>query len=317
MAGLGKFRRGFDLQGKCCSGDTESVFLTKDWTCCQNLDDVDECGVCKGSGHTCLKKCYSPNMNFVGPGTLGEKKEFGQYVKENYLPDGAPLWPTDDHADADAFGARRRLLAEAQAEYTLQPTSATVSSGQLLSYVAVSGPTSGVTTSAGDPVPRVAGTANNGVCENNEPDTSNDCPVEQDCPPPTADGGMMIGNINSECAGNGICNRLTGECICAQGYTGDACDRCDSEEGYADVPSASPAEYACTRLLSDFQENAGDAPAPAEERIAGGDGGGLGAPAVAGIAIGAIAGVAVIGGGAYYLKRKRGAQPIASSNQQV
>lgn len=34
-----------------------------------------------------------------------------------------------------------------------------------------------------------------------------------------------------ECGGFGKCDRLTGECVCRQGYTGAACDRMECPLG--------------------------------------------------------------------------------------
>lgn len=317
--GLGNFRVGFDIGNICCSGDTAEAFLTGDFTCCSGLDALDECGVCNGSGSTCKKSCYSPNAGWASSDFNAHKQAFGDaLLASGLLPDGIKLFPTSLYTnEAAAAAARRRLLQTTdEVTYTKLPDSSDMSSGQLTAYyTTVAATESSDLTSPGDPEPQVTGEADNGVCENGEPEGSSDCITPQDCPAPTAYEGGYIGNPTLECAGNGACNRVTGTCVCAQGYSGDACDRCDIESGYADVPTATDGQMACTRLASDFTENSGDAPAPAalQER----EGDGLSKAAIAGAAIGAVAGVALIGGGGYYLMRKRGAQPIASSNQQV
>jgi hypothetical protein len=154
--------------------------------------------------------------------------------------------------------------------------------------------------------------ANNGVCETGEPDDSSDCITPVACPDATSfDGTNFLGQPSNICSGLGVCLAAEGSCKCALGYTGDACDRCDTAASYTDVPV--DGVIACTRLDSDFEENEsvgtppeGVTPAPpppgAEK--------GLGAGAIAGAAIGATAGVAVVGGAAYYLLRVRGARNV-------
>ena len=55
VPGLSAVRIGYDLDSLCCSSNSSDVFLTGDYTCCESLDKLDECGVCNGSGDTCKK----------------------------------------------------------------------------------------------------------------------------------------------------------------------------------------------------------------------------------------------------------------------
>jgi Laminin EGF domain len=229
---------------------------------------------------------------------------------------------------SSTLSSRRRLLASVD-EFTLSPSSALVSTGALAGYYITTG-LSLAEQPQESPSLLVTGTADNGVCETGEPSGSTDCIEPVECPEPIASpGSIFLGSPGLVCAGNGACNRADGSCVCAQGYAGNACDRCDEDAGYADV-RVSDDMSVCSKLASDFapaseppaQPTATPKPpAPARDRgptpnppppaqhrdpdephLSGG--------AVTGIVVGSVAGVALIAGGAYYAVRSKGAKNI-------
>src|SRR5690606_11899298 len=84
------------------------------------------------------------------------------------------------------------------------------------------------------------------------------------------------GGASNACNGNGVCldGAGTGECVCADGWTGESCDECDY--GYAgthcsecpgghDTPCSGPANGTCVADVS------GNAVCECDERYAGAD----------------------------------------------
>ena len=115
-------RVGFDINGACCSGGS-GVFLTSGFTCCGGLDELDECGVCRGSSDTCSKS-VSSTLSIQSPYSTGA---FVAALKAVFSSDVAAKI-----SDESASVARRRLQqVTADAVVTLQPGVST-SAGDLV-----------------------------------------------------------------------------------------------------------------------------------------------------------------------------------------
>lgn len=306
VPGMMSVRVGFDINGECCDGE-DDVFITSSMTCCPSLSKVDECGVCEGSNDTCSKT------------VAGSLSLAGDYSVLDFVTEMKGLFPASiaDKIVVDGSTSRRRLLQGTAAEITLEdgvPTSVaelTVAFMRTGISAATAIPAK-LSSQPEAPQAAVQGTAGNGVCETGEIPGSEDCPLPQSCPFPTAaDDGEVLGNAASQCGGRGTCMRASGICKCPPGYRGDACDRCDVADGFVAVPTANG--NACTRLAQDFVAPTTPVPpmtqpmVPNEED----DDGGLGTGVIVGIAIGAVGGVAILVGIVYYLLRVRGAKEVS------
>ena len=302
-------RVGYDINGICCDGDDSNVFLTRSFTCCASLLDLDECGVCGGSGDTCSKS-VSGSLAISGPGYsvatfIGTvKQRFPQAIRDKI---------TDDSSSA-----RRRLLQGSPAVVRLGAGVSTSVAELTTAFVMTGTEAFGSGLLSGAPAPPSAiiqGTPGNGVCETGEVAGSADCPEAQSCPTPTSnDDGDVIGNAASQCAGKGICNRATGLCQCPPGYLNDACDRCDEAQGYVTLPTSDG--NACSLLEQESAPAPATAPqpapvAPSEAPAAVDDDSGMGVGVIVGIAVGAVGGVAIVGGIVYYVLRVRGAKEVS------
>lgn len=305
-------RVGYDINGVCCHGGAD-VFLTTSFTCCQTIEDVDECGVCGGSGDTC-KKTLSGTLSVSAGSTYGS----GDFVTALI-----GLFPSDIQSSISETASSRRRLMQTDTSVALELASgiATTLAELTAAFVrtGISASNSGDLATAPDPPDAaVQGTPGNGVCETGEVPGSDDCPIPQDCPMPTAmDDGNVIGNAVSPCAGKGgVCIRASGTCMCPPGYIGDACDRCDGTDGYVAVPTSDG--YACTRLAQDFAPDpAPTMPAPpppmtsTPPMVDGDQDSGMGTGVIVGIAVGAVGGVAILVGVVYYVLRVRGAKEVS------
>lgn len=305
VSGMDSVRVGYDINGVCCSGTDNNVFLTTGFTCCASLARLDECGVCDGSSDTCSKAVSSSLAIAAG------------YSTASFITALKARFPADiSNAITDDSPAARRRLQQTTAEAVATlPPGFSLSAGQLTAAfvrTGIAAASSGsLTEEPASPQARMQGTPGNGVCETGEVAGSADCPVAQSCTMPTAmDTGEVLGNAARECAGKGTCIRATGSCRCNSGYVGDACDRCDAAEGYVAVPTSSG--NACTRLAQDFVTPTPPASPPATPPPAEVDAdSGLGTGAIVGIAVGAVGGVAVIAGVVYYVLRVRGAKEVS------
>lgn len=307
VSGMGSVRVGFDINGDCCSGGDDGVFLTTSFTCCLSLSQLDECGVCGGSSDTCSKAVSSSLQLGPGYGT-------GAFVTElkARFPADVAAAITDD----SATDSRRRLQQGGVSAVATLPAGFSTSAAELMAAfvrTGISAANNGnLTTQPASPQARMQGTPGNGVCETGEVAGSTDCPLPQSCPMPTAmDDGEILGNAARACAGKGVCVRASGSCRCPPGYIGDACDRCDAAEGYVAVPTSSG--NACTRLAQDFVTPTTPTdpvmpPAPPAEVD---EDGGISTGAIVGIVVGAVGGVAIISGVAYYVLRVRGAKEVS------
>ena len=222
-----------------------------------------------------------------------------------FLPTGATL----------VSPARRRsLLAEVQGQFTLEPTSAAVTSGELAGYYIVTGSDlTLVNNVVAAPSMRLVGTPNNGLCEENEPSESTDCITPVACPDPTPSDGTWIGRSSMACSGNGVCKIASGTCVCSAGYTGSACDRCNVTGGFVDIPLGTAT--VCSKLQSDFAPEPLPSPPPSPAIVVSTTKEGKGVPVgvIAGAAVGGVAGVAAVSGAAYYFLKVRGAKNVAPS----
>jgi hypothetical protein len=302
VEGMDTFRVGYDFNSQCCSGSTEDVFLTGDFTCCKSSDDLDECGVCNGSSSTCSKK-VGGGLALSGGKTAAD---FGNEIK-SLLPASLQLVSTSESP------GRRLQQAAVPVTYTIAPSTVSFSSGKLAGKYIVAGTTStALSAPPSAPKPGLVGTADNGVCETGEPSGSSDCVTPQDCPRPSVQpDGAYIGNPMSTCGGNGVCNRVLGTCLCVAGYAGAACDQCDINQGYADVPIGTL--LVCSKLASDYaiplNSTVPTSSSGTTDRSAGAKKG-LATGGIVGIAVGVVGGVAIIAGVAYYLVRVKGAKDI-------
>jgi hypothetical protein len=255
-AGFGTVRVGLDSNGVCCSGET-GVFLTGDFTCCPGPQFLDECGVCNGGGSTCRKSAAADISRASGISVAA----FAAAIKSK-LPSGVTMFALDSAGTEQNLSSGRRLQQASMETYGIMPSSVGVSSGQISAKFFSIGQDPAFTSPllAGFPTPGVTGTANNGVCENGEPSGSNDCPTPQTCPLPSMEVGasMIIGDPTTSCGGNGVCNSITGTCMCSAGYTGSACHICNTAAFYAEVEVAG--QWACSRLAND-QLDAPEVPA--------------------------------------------------------
>jgi hypothetical protein len=247
--GYGAVRVGLDANGDCCSGSS-GVFVTGDFTCCRSPDDLDECGVCNGSGNTCRKSASAPVARAAGVTTA----QFASAIKD-LLPPGVVMFAVDS-VGAEQTLSGRRLQQAGQETYGILPSSVAVSSGQVSTKFFSVGKNAAfanpvLTT---PPSPAVTGTANNGVCEKGEPTGSSDCVTPRICPLPTMEAGtsFIIGDATVPCGGNGVCNPITGGCKCSAGYTGIGCHLCHTAAFYAEVQVGSM--WSCSRLASDQLE---------------------------------------------------------------
>jgi EGF-like domain len=319
IAGLETYRVGLDIAGKCCHGADPTVFLTGSFECCTALALVDECGVCNGSGDTCNKQADG-SIDPSNAAAYGAT-QFGSAIKTE-LPSTASVEVLAG-GSYTAVARRRRLLAATPVSYRVPPGGAPVSAGELAAKFVVAGAKAAASTdllsAPAVPVPTVVGVPGNGVCEigetfaNSATTGAPDCPEPLPCPAASSlEGGNYLGSPAADCSGNGICNRASGMCACSTGYTGAACDLCNTAMGYVDVPLAD-GTYACTKLAGDFPP-----PTPAPSTPGGSPltprsvnkKSGLGTGAIIGIAIGAAGGAGLIGGVAYYCVRVKGAKNI-------
>ena len=224
-------------------------------SCCNAVLAACRCGVCGGTGSTC-QKIIETDITFE-PGVDAEAgvNATAEAIAES-LPEEVTLEVTVE--DFSRFGVitgfRRRLRADAPlaVTFTLQASSANVSTGQLAGYYTQAASSSELIADAGTVALRVSGQADNGLCEIGEPEDSADCILPLECPVATATAsGLVIGNHSLACAGAGVCSGADGTCVCARGYSGPACDRCDTVSGFAEVQVAA-GRFACTKLASDF-----------------------------------------------------------------
>ena len=239
----------------CCSVLLQCLAAV---SCCSVLLQclaARRCGVCGGTGSTC-QKIIEADITFAsGVDSEAGVNATAEAIAES-LPEEVTLEGTVE--DFSRFGVitgfRRRLRADAPlaVTFTLQASSANVSTGQLAGYYTQAASSSELIADAGTVALRVSGQADNGLCEIGEPEDSADCILPLECPVATATAsGLVIGNHSLACAGAGVCSGADGTCVCARGYSGRACDRCDTVSGFAEVQVAA-GHFACTKLASDF-----------------------------------------------------------------
>lgn len=329
--GLEANRVGFDLDGQCCSGSNSTVFMTGDFTCCASFDLLDECGVCNGSGDTCEKMIDGTITSTSG----GAVSVFSTMLESSL--------PSEIQAQLLVPGESARRLLQSDVTESVQYT---LVAGSSMSTVELAGTfiSTGVEASTGAspllsvapsvPTPSTAGVVGDGICGSGEtPDTSSDCLAPQACPVPVAVndidlGTVFVGSPTADCSGNGVCVTATGECMCNLGYTGSACDECDVANSYTLVPtSVEPPAFGCSQLSNDFPPGTGtpDGPAaPGTPPVAGSPTTppagtsttdekkkGLGMGALIGIIVGAVGGVVVIAGGAFFVLRMRAGKEVS------
>lgn len=321
IADLGTTRVGYDIDGKCCSSSTSAdVFLTGDFTCCESPDLLDECGICMGNGDTCFKTVAGTidlaDGRTVLDFTYELRNPFPQFIQEMLLAPGE-----DGHPG-------RRLQEASEVSYVLQVGSSMTTLQLSGAYIdtgiqASTGDSAILSSTPPNPTPSVMGNPGDGECGVGEtPQTSpGDCHESLTCPQATAsetDFGMVyIGSPALPCSAKGSCIPLSGTCDCNDGYVGDACDRCDEANGYVIIPLNDEATtFACTTTASDhppMQQDvppgtppaAGDPPATDSKKK------GLGMGALIGIIVGAVGGVVIIAGAAFFVLRMRAGKEVS------
>jgi hypothetical protein len=305
--GLASVRVGYTLDGVCCSSEDPDAFLTGDFSCCESPEDLDECGVCGGAGDTCTK-LLDGSLELAGAFLVSDFTDLVQAL----LPDNVAAI-----LEVDGITVARRLLQTGtDVQYGLPP-GVSMSSVELVGAYLQAGTSANVAgdlTSAPDtPELSVEGEPGNGLCETGELPGSIDCPEPVDCPLPSPfDGTSYVGTPTLACSGKGVCNIGTGTCACSLGYTGLACDSCDTRKGYSVVPTTRG--NACSKLASDFPDpppGAPGSPTPPGTPPSTSEKKGLALGALLGIVLGSIGGVVVMGGALFYFMRVRGAKEVS------
>ena len=323
--GLEANRVGYDIDGQCCSSSSVDAFLTGDFSCCESPDLVDECGVCNGSGDTCTKRIDGTLV--LSPGVAAEdfsnmfKSSFPTFIQDMLLLPGEEGNP-----------GRRLQQDPTTVPYILeagaQMTTAQLALGFITTGVAASTGDSAILSQAPEnPDLSTMGEIGDGFCGSGET-TSNspdDCFEAIPCPQATAvdEGGLLVyvGSPTLSCSAKGTCMSASGTCTCNAGYIGDACDRCDGAAGYVLIPlsddPAAPA-YACSTTGADHppipEEDVppGTPPAAGEPSTPTTDAKkGLGMGALIGIIVGAVGGVVVIAGVAFFVLRMRAGKEVS------
>lgn len=328
---LSATRVGYDLDGQCCSSSSSDVLLTGDFTCCESIANLDECGVCNGSGETC-KKIIDGIISSTGGGVTGDFSDLLELSLPTTLQD---LFLKPGEAGNPARRRLQQTNVDEAVTYILSPGSSMSAVELAGSFIIVgmdaSSGTSPLLSGAPDaPSPSLQGVPGDEICGTGEtPENSpNDCIEAQSCPQPvtmsSADfGNVFVGSPTLACSSNGQCLSASGTCMCNPGYIGDACDQCDGANGYSLLPtSVDPPVFACTTLSQDFPPGppsppgvnppAGGTPsAPTTRSTTESSKKGLGMGALIGIIVGAVGGVVIIAGAAFFVLRMRAGKEVS------
>ena len=253
------------LSGACCSGA-----ISSDGECCDGV--VDACGVCDGKGTSCSSVFTVSLSGDAGGCTLdASTTTCATFLQELELDVCKALAPLDycalDLADSSysTTSSRRRLASEEELSIQVKVASADTRNLRLEpSEVAAVVPNA--TSFAARAT--ASGACGNGVCEAGElcaPHTGRacclaDCPVElRQCPVSASrvvfasTAALQAGANTSaavECAGRGLCDRVTGTCACPAGYVGDGCALCDSSSSSVGWYPAANGQSCVPRLRS-------------------------------------------------------------------
>lgn len=319
--GLGSTRVGYGIDGLCCSSSSSAdVFLTGDFTCCESPDLMDECGVCKGNGDTCTKTVDGSVTTAAGS-TAADfsfllQSSFPDFIQEMLLVPGEPGHPGRRLHDVATADTVSYVLLAGSSMSTAELAGAYVATG-------IEATTSDPPTLAqyGSPVPTTMGVVGDNYCGSGEtPENSSDCLEPISCPQAVASesafGMVYVGSPTQACSAKGTCMPAVGTCNCNDGYVGDACDACDEANGYVLIPLNDDAStFACSTTASDHPPIPDQDVPPGTPPAAGSpptdSKKGLGMGALIGIIVGAVGGVVVIAGVAFFVLRMRSGKEVS------
>lgn len=222
-AGVGLYRAGLDSRGNCCSSNDPGVFLTREFECCSGKHLLDECGVCGGDGKSCAKEFVIPGLASFNASTLDSVLAIIEGVSGGVVTLSRGDIEVDSVTSQTMDTSEVIRLVVSNTSLSLL-TDAVIGALEYIDDMDLEYPEIDVSPVSG-----------NSLCEHGETDGSIDCPVAKVCPRPLpgADG-FYIGDALSECAGNGVCIRMSGICKCNLGYMGVACGVCGS--GFVEFP---------------------------------------------------------------------------------
>eukprot|EP00892_Ulva_mutabilis_P007886 jgi/Ulvmu1/546/UM001_0554.1 len=249
-----------DTRGTCCPVTT----VDADGACC--VDAVDVCGVCNGTGTSCLAQFLLACTVDPYAGTTADLVASASVLAE--LADvitaalDVPARVIDDITLLlPAGNSSRRMLQAGDLHIRLrlrqdeasQPLASRSLASLIQSAVEQAAFTDMNVTAVLSAEPSYEPDCGNGVCEGDEAAAGSlaacpgDCASSGSCASPPLD--AAVGALGEPCGGLGRCNAATGVCACSLGHVGEACAECE----YGFTPRG--AECAPTRVRFEEEED--------------------------------------------------------------